>query len=379
MAEQASQASKPTGGRRLTRRELLEMAPGLGVGVAAAGLLAGCSTAPAAKPSAGSAPAQAPAGQAPAQRRMRDVTFLLDVTPYGKHALFYAGQDHGEFARAGFTVKFVSAQGSGDSVRKVAAKAADFGFADTGATILARAEGAQAKMTFMVHYKNLMSVLAPKKNGIARPADLEGKTIATTAGDASLVMLPAFAKLNNFDASKVQTLVTDFPSKLPAVQAGRAHGSFDYYTSWPTWEAAGKKQNEEMAALLYADYGIDLYNNGVVIPDDTLRSDPNMVKEFLQALAEAMAWCVQDPDAANAITLKYNPALDRDIARRELQVAIDFLLVDEVRRNGIGTMSEDKMRQTYQLVSANYELKREVAFDEFWTTEFAPRGVLPKT
>lgn len=311
---------------------------------------------------------------------MRDVTFLLDVTPYGKHAFYYAGQDHGEFGRAGFNVKFASAQGSGDCVRKVAAKAADFGLADTGATILARAEGAAAKITFMTHYKNLMSVLSPKKNGIAKPADLEGKTIATTAGDASLVMLPAFAKINNFDAGKVQTLVTDFPSKLPAVQAGRAQGSFDYYTSWPTWEAAGRRQNEEMTALLYADYGLDMYNNGIVVTDDALRGDPSMVKEFLQALAEAIAWCVQDPDAANAITLKYNPALDRDIARRELQVAIDFLMVDEVRRNGIGTMSEDKMRTTYQLVITNYtDMKREVSFDEFWTTEFAPRGVLPKT
>ena len=375
MADQQPGRSRPAGGRRLTRRELLEMAPGVGLGVAATGLLAGCSPTPAAKPSTGGAPA----GQAPAQRSMRDVTFLLDVTPYGKHAFYYAGQDHGEFGRAGFNVKFASAQGSGDCVRKVAAKAADFGLADTGATILARAEGALAKITFMTHYKNLMSVLSPKKNGIAKPADLEGKTIATTAGDASLVMLPALAKINNFDASKVQTLVTDFPSKLPAVQAGRAAGSFDYYTSWPTWEAAGKRQNEEMTALLYADYGLDMYNNGIVMTDDTLRGDPSMVKEFLQALAEAIAWCVQDPDAANAITLKYNPALDRDIARRELQVAIDFLMVDEVRRNGIGTMSEDKMRQTYQLVTANYELKREVAFDEFWTTEFAPRGVLPKT
>src|SRR5581483_12519569 len=165
MAKEGPRPARGAGSRRLTRRELLELAPAVGLGVAASGLLGACSKSPAAAPSGGSAPAQAPAGQAPAQRRMRDVTFLLDVAPYGKHALFYAGQDHGEFARAGFNVKFASAQGSGDCVRKVAAKAADFGFADTGATILARAEGAPAKMTFMVHYKNLMSVLAPKKSG----------------------------------------------------------------------------------------------------------------------------------------------------------------------------------------------------------------------
>jgi NitT/TauT family transport system substrate-binding protein len=202
--------------------------------------------------------------------------------------------------------------------------------------------------------------------------------IATTAGDASLVMLPALGKINGFDATKVQTLVTDFPSKLPAVQAGRASGTFDYFTSWPTWEAAGRRQNEEMSYLLYADNGLDMYNNGVVVTDEMLRNDPAQVREFLQALAEAIAWCVEDPDAANAITLKYNPALDRDVARRELQVAIDFLMVDEVKRNGIGTMSDDKMRQTYQLVTENYELKQPVPYADFWTTEFAPRGVVPK-
>jgi NitT/TauT family transport system substrate-binding protein len=300
------------------------------------------------------------------------------VTPYGKHAFYYAGQDHGEFARAGFNVKFASAQGSGDCVRKVGAKAAEFGLADTGAVIVARAEGAMVQQTLMTHYKNLMSVLSPKKNGIARPQDLEGKTIATTAGDASLVLLPAFARINNFDASKVNTLVTDFPSKLPAVQAGRADGSFDYYTSWPTWLATGRRVNEEMSYLLYADWGLDIYNNGIVVADETLRSDPAMVKEFLQAMTEAIAWCVQDPDAANALTLKYNPALDKDVARQELQVAIDHLMVDEVRRNGIGLMTEAKMRQTHQLVSDNFELKRPVEFAEFWTNDFAPKGVIPK-
>jgi NitT/TauT family transport system substrate-binding protein len=358
--------------QRLSRRAFLHLAQGVGLGVASAGLLAAC--APAAAP--------APGGQAqpaaPAQRRMRDITFLLDVTPYGKHALYYAGADHGEFARAGFNVKFASAQGSGDNVRKIGAKAADFGLADTSAVIVARAEGAMIKQTFMTHYKNLMSVFSLKKHGINQPKDLEGKTIATTAGDASLVMLPAFARINNFDHTKVSTLITDFPSKLPAVLAGRAHASFDFYTSWPTWVRAGQRQNEEVSALRYADWGLDIYNNGIVVHDDLLRNEPNMVKEFLHALAEAIAWAVENPDAANAITLKYNPALDRDTAREELQVHIDHLMVDEVRRNGIGLMSEDKMRRTHQLVSEYYDLKRPVEFEEFWTNEFVPRGIIPK-
>lgn len=379
----ADQDPTPEQPRRLVnRRAFLRFA----AGVTSASLLAAC--APQAAPSPTVAPAKpaetkaeakpAEAKQAaPAQKKTRDIQFLLDVTPYGKHAFYYAPQEHGEWPRAGFNVKFASAQGSGDCVRKIGAKAADFGLADTGATIIARAEDAKVKQTFMTHYKNLMCVLSLKKSGISKPKDLEGKKIASVAGDASLTLLPAFAKINNIDKDKIEIVIMDFPSKVPNVMQGKVHGAYEFYTSWPTYVAQAKKINEEAAALLYADFGLDIYNNGIVAHDDTLK-DAAMVKEFYAAMAEGIKWAVENPDAANEFTLKYNPALDKAIARQELQVAIDHLMVDEVKKNGIGTMSTDKMQKTWQLVSENFPLKRKVEFEEFWTNEFVPKGVIPR-
>ncbi|MBI4492145.1 MAG: ABC transporter substrate-binding protein [Chloroflexi bacterium] len=372
--------------RRLNRRTFLRVAVGAGLGVTSASLLAACAPAAApspaapAKPEPGTKPAAttAPAQQAPAQKQLRELQFLLDVTPYGKHALYYAPQEHGEFRKAGINMKFASAQGSADTARKIGARAADFGLADTGALIIARAEGAMIKQTFMTHYRNLMSIMSLKKYGIAKPKDLEGKTIAAVAGDAGRNLLPAFAKINNFDQNKMNIITTDFPSKLPAVLAGRAQGSYEFYTSWPTYVRGARKQNEEATVLLYAEWGLDMYNNGIVVHEDLLKNETSMVKEVLQALGEGIVWAAQNPDEANTMTLKYNPALDKETSREELQIALDFLLVDEVKKNGVGTMSKDKMQQTLDLVQDNFELKRKVALDEIWTAEFAPKGLVPR-
>lgn len=334
--------------------------------------------APVATTTSAGAAAPTTAAAAPAQGKTRDLVFLLDIAPYGKHALFFAGLDHGDFAKAGFNVRFEAAQGSADAAQKIGAKAADLGFADTGSSILARAQGAAIKETFMVHYKNLMAIIALKSKGLNVPKDLEGKTIAATGGDAPRALLPGWAKINNFDASKVNLLTVEQPAKPATLVAGQADGAMDFYTAWPAYVSAAKQKNEEMSSILYADYGLDIYNNGVIAHEDTLKSDPTMVKTFLDALGRAMVWTVENPDDATTIFLKYNPALTKETARAQLQVAIDFLMVDEVKQHGIGPMSADKMQKTVGAISDNYKLNRPVTADEIYTNDFAPTGLIPK-
>ncbi len=310
---------------------------------------------------------------------MRDVMLLLDVKPYGKHALYYAGMDHGDYKKAGFNVRFEGAQGSLDAATKVGAKVADFGLADTSALIVARSDGAMIKELFMTHYKSLVTVISFKKAGIKEPKDLVGKTIAGTVGDTGRVLAPALAKINNFDASKITYLTIEHPQKPATLAADKADAAFDYYTSMPSYEAAGKQVNQEPTALLYADWGLDIYNNGIIAHDDTLKSDPQMVKDFLGALGNGIVWAVENPDAATDIMLKYNPALSKDVAREQLQIHIDFMMVPEVKQHGIGPMETEKMQKTLDITQANFDLKRKVSLDEIWSNNYTPKGLLPKT
>ena len=51
----------------------------------------------------------------------RDVTFIFDVSPYGKHALFYPAIDNGYFRDMGLNVSLQAGKGSADVAVKVAA------------------------------------------------------------------------------------------------------------------------------------------------------------------------------------------------------------------------------------------------------------------
>ena len=346
-------------GRPIDRRRFLKYA---GAGLAAGSLLASCS----------------PTGGGQSGQNLRKVTFLFDVTPYGKHGLFYTALDKGFWRENGLDVTIQSAQGSGDNVTKIGAKAAEFGFADTGALILGRAKGARVKEIAMVHYKNLMMVVALKKFGINTPKDLEGHTFASTAADAGRVLLPAWAKIAGFDDTKVNLITVDQAAKPGSMVAGQTQGALDYYTAFPAYVSTAKQQNEDVNAILYADYGMDIYNNGVIVHEDTMQGSPDLVRGFLNGVIKGIVYAVEHPDEATDITLKYNPGLSKETARAQLQIAIDDVMVDEVRRNGVGPMSQDKMQFTLDTISAAYPLERTVTLDEIYTNDFVPKGQIPK-
>ena len=74
-----------------------------------------------------------PTGQAAAAGE----PFLLDWIIYGKHAPFFTAQDKGFFKKAGLDVAYKRGFGSGDTIKKVGAKAARLGFADASSLVSA--------------------------------------------------------------------------------------------------------------------------------------------------------------------------------------------------------------------------------------------------
>ncbi len=128
--------------------------------------------------------------QAQTARPLEKITFLLDFTPYGKHAPFFAALDKGFWKDAGFDVTIIKGEGSATTVSSYAAGTVDFAFSDTPTLILARAKGAQIKAAGIIHDKSLYAVGTLEENNIKVPQDLKGKRIGGSAGDAARVMFP---------------------------------------------------------------------------------------------------------------------------------------------------------------------------------------------
>lgn len=307
----------------------------------------------------------------------KKVTFLLDVPVYSKHALFFPAIENGYFAKRGLEVAFASAKGSADAALRVASKTADFGFIDAGSAILARGKGLPLKLVSMVHYQNMMAMLALGDPPIAKPKDLEGRKVAASAGDAVKTGFMAVAKINGVDMDKIEWVTTEPANKRTLLFAGQVGALCDYAVNFPVYEAAGKRFGKKVSQVLLSDFGLDIYSNGVVTRDDVVKSDPVMVKNFNDALVEAMVFAVDNRDEAVRIFLKYNPQSDPELTRAGLDVAIAHLLVPEVARHGIGPMDPAKVTKTIDAMKAYFDLASEVSPADLYTNDLVTAGNKP--
>jgi NitT/TauT family transport system substrate-binding protein len=310
-------------------------------------------------------------------QQARPITFLLDVTPYGKHSLFYPAIEKGYFKDAGLDVRFESAKGSADNVVKIASGVAQFGFADTPASALARAVGAKTKQVLMVHYKAMNAVVSLSSNPVRTPQDMVGKSFGATAGDAPRVALPALAQINGFDATKVELVTIEESTKPALLLSKRTTGILGLAAYTPVYANVVGITGDKVVEMLFSDFGLDIYSNGVVVSDALLAKDPELVRSFNEALVRSMKFACENRDEAVETFMKFNPTFSPKTARGQLDVAIDHLLVEEVKEHGIGPMSAKKMEFTLDIVRKFYGLKGPVETEEVFSNDFVKPGTVP--
>jgi len=307
----------------------------------------------------------------------KPVKFLFDVLPNPKHALFYPAVKQGFFSEQGLDVTIESSKGSADVIQNVASGGAAFGFADASAVVLSRTRDLPVTLVAMVHYKTLMSIITRVTSGVSRPADLVGKKIASTSGDAVRTVLPAFARLNGFDGEKVHFITVNQPAKASMLLAGQVDGVCDYVSALPVYREAAKAANLELSAIEYANYGLDIYSNGIVVHDDTLRSDPGLVKAFVRAIVQGLEFATAQRAETIKIFREFQPQYSEAVTREGLDIAADHLLVPEVYAGGIGSMSADKMERTIKTTVEAYGLTNPPAVSTVYTNAMLP-GLFPR-
>jgi NitT/TauT family transport system substrate-binding protein len=306
------------------------------------------------------------------------VTLNLDWIPYGKHAWNYAALDLGYYKDAGLEVKIVRGYGSGDTLKRIAAKRAEFGFADYGSLVIARAKGAKVKGTAVLQAKAPYGINALTGSGIKTPKDLEGKRVGQAPGGAQAALWPAFAAMAGIDLSKVKQIDMSPAAITGALLAGKVDASIANYTSQRViYLPLAKKQGKGVVTIAWADYGMDVYANGFITHDDTIASKPKLVRRFMGASMKGVAWTVENPEKAIARLRKHHPAIGAEIGLKMLQWHNGELMVEEAKVHGIGWVSKEKMTRTRDVVLKANKLRVNFPVEDLYTMEFRPK-LFPK-
>ncbi|WP_199137763.1 ABC transporter substrate-binding protein [Delftia sp. ASV31] len=330
----------------------------------------------------------ASAGLATAQTQAHAATplkFQLDWRFEGPAAFFLQPVAKGYFKDAGLDVTVDAGSGSGGVVQRVASGAYDLGFADIAALMEFQANNPDMPnkpvAVMMVYNNTPASVMALKKSGIARTADLTGKKLGAPVFDAGRRAFPLFAKANQ--VGTVQWTAMDPPLRETMLVRGDVDAITGFtFTSLLNLEARGIKA-ADVVVMPYADFGVKLYGNAIIASPKLIKENPGAIKAFLQAFAKGAKEVIANPGAAIAYVKERDGIVNTQLETRRLQLAIDTVVNSaDARAEGFGQVVPTRLSLMASQVSDVYATKTRVNPAEVWNGSFLPSAaelnILPK-
>ena len=303
------------------------------------------------------------------------IKFQLDWRFEGPAALFLASTAKGYYKAAGLDVTIDAGNGSGGTVTRVASGTYDMGFADLAALMEFHANNPDAPnkpvAVMMVYNNTPAAVLALKKSGITKPADLNGKKLGAPGFDAGRRAFPIFATANNI--SGVQWTSMDPPLRETMLVRGDIEAITGFsFTSILNLEARGVK-TEDIVVLPYADHGVKMYGNVMIASPKLLKENPAAVKAFLTAFAKGAKEVMANPDPTIDYVKQRDGIINVDLEKRRLRMAIDSVIASpDARKEGFGVVDKARLALMANQVSDAFGTKSRVDPNAVWTDAVLP-------
>jgi NitT/TauT family transport system substrate-binding protein len=230
----------------------------------------------------------------------------------------------------------------------------------------------------MFHDKAMEVFYSMEKSGIAKPKDLEGKSIGGPKGAGARELFSAFAALNGIDPSKVTFVDMPPDAMVAAMVSGRVHATSNFITERPNYERAAAQVGQRITGLVYSEWGLDLHANSIVATDKMIQEKADVIRRFLEATVRGWLAGIEKPDEAARMFVKNFPEADPELVRGHWQVSMEHMLTPAAYENGLGWIDPAKKKRTIEVYTKYIPLPREVSLEEVMTNQFNPKIKTPK-
>jgi NitT/TauT family transport system substrate-binding protein len=303
---------------------------------------------------------------------LKQVSMTLDWIFQGPNVGFMMAHEKGFYREAGLDVVVTPGKGSGSTAQLVASKATQFGFADGYVVGNGVAKGMGIKTVGSVYRRNPAACMVLADSPIKTPQDLAGKTVAITAGSAQFQQWPAFLKGAGVDDSKIQLVNIDPAGVGPALISNKVDAIGGFAQGYvPGIEIRGKK---EVRVFWFADYGVTVVSNGIIVHEDLIKSDPELVRAFVAPTIKGFLYGRQHPDEAAAAVKTYLETVDLAITKREFELSWKTWVTPNTKGKPLGWGSDADWESTVNVLKQYGGVAAPPPASALYTNEFAPTG-----
>ncbi|MBL8789283.1 MAG: ABC transporter substrate-binding protein [Rhizobiales bacterium] len=204
---------------------------------------------------------------------------------------YFVAMDNGYYAAEGLDLTYLPGGPDVIPEASLVAGKADLALTTPDTTVKAIVEqGAKFKIIGTQYQKNPIGIVSLASKPIKTPQDLVGKTLAVPP--VNVISVEAMLKLNKID--KAQVNIVPYAYDPTPLIKGEIDASLDFTTNVPyTIKQAGP---EATSFLLY-DFGFTIFNDTVVVSEDTLKAKRKELVSWLRASRKGWDENFKDPNA----------------------------------------------------------------------------------
>ena len=313
-----------------------------------------------------------PEAEAMEEEGLRPIDFRLNWTLYGEHAPFFVGVDKGFYEEEGLDVTVQEGSGSSTTVKLVGNGTSIIGYADSGTAMQGITQGVPIKAVAVLLQTSPMSFIYKADKPIKTMEDLRGKSIAITAGDASLAQLNALLAKHDMTEDDITLVVVANPAgKETAILEDQADTFMGYYIDQPM--RMEKNTGVDLDWTTTQEIGgVTTVSSAVFVSDRTIDEDPELVEKFVRATQRAVQYTLDNPEEAAEIFAVHagDFGFDKELSLAEILGAQELLWTENSEGNPVGWSAIEDWQASQDLLQEYSGLKPEEDVNVYFTNEF---------
>jgi ABC-type nitrate/sulfonate/bicarbonate transport system substrate-binding protein len=299
----------------------------------------------------------------------RKVSFMLPWLFVGGHAFEFAAQKV-YWKNRGLDVSIARGYGSGAATKAVSAGQAQFGEASYGVVVQGVSKGLDVVCIGAKLQRSPIAISCRADSGIKTAKDLEKGHLVQAANSGDTVMFDGFTRAAGIDGSKVKRTMVHPSKLLSTVLNKKADCQGAYYVS----NSATLELKTPSVHFLYADYGMQTLDLGLITRGDMVKKDPELVQLMVDGAMEGLKLQLLEPGKALDIMIAAKPEL-RTVPKKLLLTHAGntnaLSLGPAVEKHGLGWMAEGDQTKTRDVVIKYMNAKNVPPISALFTNRFA--------
>ena len=246
------------------------------------------------------------------------ISVPLDWYPNANHAGLFLALERGYYAEEGLAPEFYTPSDPTSVLQTVGAGRDAFGISYQTDVLLARAAGVPVVSVLALVQRPLQGIMVLADSGIARPADLAGKTVGYPGIPSQEAFLATMLESDGAAMADVDLVNIGF-DLIPGLVSGRVDASLGAF--WTHESILAEREGYPTEMLKVDDWGVPPYYELVIAASEkTVTERPDLVARFLRATRRGYEEAIADPAAAIAALRAASP--DLDVPVEEVGIAL---------------------------------------------------------